>query len=149
MDTTHKILHGAAIGLALIAVAFSAIVLTHAPRQRVASSSWGELSQGEIDALTAILAKRAPHDVAIFCFDRGCDDIALDFDNALESAHWQSQIERPLVSSNVGIGVGPNNNDARALAAAISTATKGRLQPGLIEADVNPGRLVLDIGRKP
>lgn len=110
-------------------------------------NSWGELSQSEIGSLTAILKATTPAEVAIFCASRDCDDLALDFDNAFESAHWVSGIERPLVDTNAGISVGPDDDNGRLLAAAIESATNGRIKPSLIESHLVGGRRALVISR--
>lgn len=110
---------------------------------------WGELEQTEVDALTAALGKLPKRDVAIFCL-RGCGDLALSFDNAFESSHWNSGVEAPLTDDTVGIKVGPSDDpDARKLADAITTATAGRMRPELVDAHIIENRLVLVIGRKP
>lgn len=109
--------------------------------------AWGELSQPEIDALAATLKGMKPREVAIFCTSRNCDDMALDFDNAFESAHWVSGIERPLVDSNTGISVGPDDEDGRTLAATIESATKGRIKPNVIASHLIGGRMALIISK--
>lgn len=114
---------------------------------KVLPNAWGELSQAEIDSLTKVLATMKPREVAIFCADRNCDDMALDFDNAFESAHWVSGIERPLVDTNSGINVGPDDADGILLAAAIESATNGRIKPGLIPSHLIGNRLALVISR--
>jgi hypothetical protein len=126
---------------------------------------WEGLSQDEIDGLTASLAKVPKHPVAIFC-SHLCDGLALDFDNAFESAHWDSGIERPLIDTNAGINVccvapakdsddeatvatkDAHNEDVQALAAAIGRATAHRLEPGLIEGRIDGDRLAVVISRK-
>lgn len=119
------------------------IVTSYAPR-----AAWDGLSQTEIDRLTGILDNLPKHPVAIFC-SHLCEELALDFDNAFESAHWESGIERPLVDSNVGINVGPAENpDAQALADAIAAATSGRLTPGIIAGRLGGDRLAIVISRK-
>lgn len=109
--------------------------------------AWGELSQPEIDALTATLKGIKPKEVAIFCASRNCDDMALDFDNAFESAHWVSGIERPLVDSNTGVSVGPDDEDGRTLAAAIESATKGRIKPNVVASHLIGGRMAIIISK--
>lgn len=110
--------------------------------------AWGEMSQGEINRLSDILSKLPKREVAIFCMDRNCDDLALDFDNAFETAHWTSGIERPLVDTNTGINVGPNDEDGRVLAAAIESATEGRIKPGLVQTSLIGGRMALVISKR-
>jgi hypothetical protein len=108
---------------------------------------WEGLSQPEVDALTQALAGIEKHPVAIFC-QHGCDDLALDFDNAFESAHWESGIEHPLIDDNVGLNVAPISEAGAALAHAIAQATHGRLTPRLIDAQIGD-RLAVVISRKP
>lgn len=131
-----------------VAAMFGAHTLTVSPPvHRVSPSTWEGLSQSEVDALTEVLKGLQPHDVAIFC-SHGCDDLALDFDNAFESAHWRSGIERPLLDDNIGLSIGPNNEDGLALRAAIFGATAGRLDPKMIDAKLLEGHLALVISRK-
>lgn len=134
-------------------VAIAATVGTHnltappAAIHKASPSTWEGLEQFEIDSLTHVLQGLPPHDVAIFC-SHGCDDLALDFDNALESAHWRSRVERPLLDDNAGLSVGPDNEDGRMLRNAIFAATHGRLDPKMIDAKLLEGRLALVISRK-
>lgn len=144
-----NVLVSAAVALAV----GGTVTLVRRPAQQLVSTgkvlpnAWGELTQAEIDALTKILSGMPKHEVAIFCAGRGCDDLALDFDNAFESAHWVSGIEHPLVDTNVGINVGPDDESGRTLAAAIESATGGRISPGLIESHLIGGRMALVISR--
>lgn len=111
--------------------------------------AWGDLSQAEIDALTAILAKMPKREIVIFCASKDCDDIAIDFDNAFESAHWVSGIERPLSDTNIGFNVGPKDDaDAMMLAAAIESATNGRIKPGFVEVHLVGNRMAVVISRR-
>jgi hypothetical protein len=123
-----------------------------------AAHAWQPLEQVEIDKLAEILGKRRSREVSIFCGGSYCDDLALDFDDAFGTAHWESAIERPASDANVGISVGPNDDDGKALADAILIATGGRLSPKLIGANLlghHPGtsdpapRLALVISKKP
>ena len=113
--------------------------------------AWGDLSQKEVDGLTSLLkATSRKFEVAIFCADQYCDSLALDFDNAFETAKWKSGIERPISDSNTGINVAPNDARAKQLAEAISKATNGRLKPGIIDAVLTEkDRVALVISRKP
>lgn len=117
--------------------------------KRMSPAAWGNLEQREIDALTAELRKLpAKSEVAIFC-QHGCDDMAIDFENALESAKWSCGIERPLYDTNRGINVAPDSEQGRALRDAIEKATGGRLKVGMVEGEIDqPGRLAIIISRK-
>lgn len=149
--------HIASIIIAVaIAVPTSIILKTQPHRPSVSHSakptkarvaSWGDLDQKEVDALTVELGKLPKAEVAIFCSDVNCEEIAADFENSLESAKWDCAIERPLLNTNIGIGVTPNNASGRALAGAINRATDGRLKVGLIEGSLQPGRLAIVIGK--
>jgi hypothetical protein len=136
---------GGTVAVHKLSPAPAPIVVTHAGKPL--PNAWGELSQAEVDALTGILKTMKPAEVAIFCASRDCEDIALDFDNAFESAHWVSGIERPLVDSNTGINVGPDDEDGKVLAAAIESATNGRIKPGLIASHLLGDRRALVISR--
>lgn len=58
----------------------------------IAKTVWPELAQADIDKLTAAV-KGTPGRVTIFCVeDSKCGDLALNLDNAFESAHWQSDV---------------------------------------------------------
>lgn len=111
--------------------------------------AWGELTQKEVEALTVLLANMPKSKVGIFCATKDCEDLALDFDNAFESAKWESGIERPLMDTNAGIHVGPPNDKGKALADAIKKATNGRIAPEMLAAQIiGEDRLVLVISRK-
>lgn len=70
---------------------------------RIAKTTWPELEQGQIDALTAKLGSVAKVPVTIVCVeDAKCGDLALNLENALESAHWQvASITSPMVPAGV------------------------------------------------
>lgn len=109
--------------------------------------AWPELTQQQVNDLTAQLGKLNRRDVAIYCL-HACAELALSLDNAFETAKWRSGVETPLVDDNVGVFVGPRNDpDAKNLQAALA-ATTG-LRPELIDAENQERRLVLVIGRKP
>lgn len=112
-------------------------------------NAWGELTQQEVDKLTAILKKVPKSEVGIFCSNADCENLALDFDNAFESAGWKSGIERPIMDSNTGIHVGPPNDKGKELSTAIYMATNGRIKPDMLEAQIiGENRLVLVISKK-
>lgn len=148
IDKSHVIV--ATVAAALAAGGSSLIVHRAAPPPAVharSTSTWAELTQAQVDALAAALREMPPRDVAIIC-QRGCDDLALSFDNAFESAHWNSGIEVPLVDDTVGVSVGPDDTDGRALARAIHDATGGAVSPKMVDARLLEHRIALVIGRK-
>jgi hypothetical protein len=68
----------------------------------LAKTVWPELTQAQVDALTAAV-KGNKGKVTIFCIDDAkCGDIALNLDNAFESAHWESLVRNsPMVPPGV------------------------------------------------
>ncbi len=138
---------GAALAATVASVGITHVTRPPAAHVRVSPNTWEELTQAQVDALTALLKKMPPRDVAIFCL-RGCDDLALSFDNAFESAHWKSGIEAPLMDDTVGVAIGPDDADGRALRTAIHEATRGAINPRMVDARLLEGRLALVLGRK-
>lgn len=73
----------------------------------LARTVWPEMDQVSIDKLTAKL-KDLPgdHRVTIFCVEEGkCADLAMNLDNAFESAHWQSDvINYPMIQPGIMTG---------------------------------------------
>lgn len=112
---------------------------------RLSVTSWGELKQEEVDALTAALKSISPKTpVVIFCMEEPkCGDMALDFENAFESAKWPVDQERPLADATVGIGT-----NSQEMAALIDRATNGRIKPVIIQANLKD-KIALVIGKKP
>lgn len=108
-----------------------------------AAASWGDLDQKEIDALAEAL-KSIPHaPLTIFCEnDSKCGDMQLGFDNAFETAHWDTKLEKPLIDDTVGVGT-----SSKEILNAIDEATHGRLAVKLIKK--NAPYEVLVIGQKP
>jgi hypothetical protein len=92
---------GAAIGFVHVAHApqVSVVSAPAGPVSRgkaahLAKTVWPEMAQADIDALTAALKDiSGVKKVMIFCVEESkCGDLALNLDNAFESAHWQSDI---------------------------------------------------------
>lgn len=98
--------------------------ITPAKARHIAATTWPEMEQREIDALTAAM-KKAPHDgtsIQIFCHDESkCGDLALNLDNAFESAHWASSMH---IFPNLPAGIAASSKE---LAAVLNAATGGRL----------------------
>lgn len=69
---------------------------------RLAKTVWPELPQGQIDVLTTKL-KDHPGQVTIFCLeDDKCGDLALNLENAFESAHWTTFVKNsPMVPPGI------------------------------------------------
>ncbi len=112
---------------------------------RRAERTWPEIAQAEVDKLTEALkavpeAKRRP--VVIFCQnDDRCGDLALNLENALESAHWTVTKEQPLADQTVGLGVTEPD-----MLPIIAGATS--LEPKIAEANLGD-KIGIVIGRRP
>ncbi len=106
--------------------------------------AWGALAQAEIDALTAEMKKiESKQKIVIYCSDDNCFDMALDFDNAFESAKWDSVIERPLFDDTVGIA-----STSETVAKAVERATDGRVKVAITTINSARAALGLVIGRR-
>lgn len=112
--------------------------------QRQVAAAWGDLDQKEVDSLTAALKSIPMAPLVIFCqADEKCGDMALDFENAFESAKWKEvKQETPLVDDTIGVAT--SREDLRK---AIDEATAGRLKVKMIAK--NAPYEVLVIGKKP
>jgi hypothetical protein len=104
---------------------------------------WPQLEQKQIDAITAALRKIKPRAVVIYCDGGNCDDVALDFENALESAHWSTDRLVPIMEA---MPIGLVCSDP-ALAKIIARATGLKVSPMVGWGD--PARAALLIGRRP
>jgi hypothetical protein len=111
--------------------------------QRALASTWADLTQAEIDVLSALLKASPSANVTIFCADDAkCGDLQADFENALETAHWPVKLEKPMIDATVGL-----STSSADLKNAIAAATQGRLNARLIPHTAPYFALV--IGRKP
>lgn len=123
--------------------------VTQAQAERLARKSWGSLSQGEINAITAEVNKGKPgQKITLICAqDAWCGDVASDLENAFESAHWQTNVSYSAVSTPSGWLA-----SSQGLANIINDATGGRFavrpDPGRpVGADDLPDYIA--IGQKP
>jgi hypothetical protein len=115
------------------------------PSGKINPYAWGELEQAEVNALQRKLEAVAKLPVVIFCSDDNCKDMALDFENAFESAHWATDIERPMIDNARGIWTSSNE-----IAAAITSATSGRLKVSILGPEwADKSKIALAIGKKP
>jgi len=87
----------AAVGVVHYAGPSHVTQVVHAPAgpvspakaERIAKTVWPEINQGQVDALTKAVSASTPGKVTIFCIeDAKCSDLALNLENAFESAHW-------------------------------------------------------------
>lgn len=138
--------------VAMIADRRPVVINASGPTRHAPLIAWGELGQAEIDAITAKLnAGAAPKKpVLIVCADHNCEDLALDLENAFESAHWETSSDKPLLDSLVGVHVAsPDNDAATALAAALEAAVDHRFTVATIAPNFKEDRYALVISKKP
>jgi hypothetical protein len=112
--------------------------------------SWGGLTKAELVAINSALRKLPATKIQVFCGGNFCRALAEYFDEAFESAGFDSTIELPMFDLGKGMAISPDNDEARSAAAAIKAATSGRIDLKVIDQS-HPvaGRLVIAIGRKP
>jgi hypothetical protein len=114
--------------------------------QRLIDASWGEMDQKEVNALSKaleVMGKDTP--VTIFCeSDQKCGDLQMDFENAFETAHWQTKLERPLIDDTIGIAT-----SSVEIQKAINEATADRFEVKLIPKNPNVPYYAVAIGKKP
>lgn len=104
---------------------------------------WPDLEQAKVDGLTAALGKAPKRKVLILCKDKAdCGDLALDLENAFESAKWDVRVEQPLMDDTVGVG-----STDRELGLIVAKATG--LNVKLIDDIGLKDTAALVIGRKP
>lgn len=142
---------GAALGLHRLDAPIVTHVIQTAPAgpvspakaARMAKTVWSELSQTEIDHLTARLNILAKGEVTIFCIDDGkCGDLALSLENAFESAHWRvSVMNSPMVPPGV-------ITSAELLADAVKSSTGLPIMVDRANKNAGPGEYIA-IGAKP
>lgn len=115
--------------------------------QHRAKRRWAEMSQKEIDDLTSTLkavAKTRGAPVMIVCKDPMCEDLALNLDNAFESARWKSEI---VIGTPFGVPEGVTASSGW-LADLFNSAT-GNRYAAKVDAEKNaPGEYIM-IGAKP
>lgn len=92
-------------------------------QQRKFLLKWPEMPQAEIDTLTAAMKAREPKGaILVVCKDPMCEDLALNIDNAFESAKWKSNV---MIGTQFGVPEGVTASD-RWLADLFNHATNGR-----------------------
>lgn len=115
-------------------------------QQRRFLLKYQEMTQKEIDDLTAALkirSDKAP--VMIVCKDPLCEDLALNLDNAFESARWKSEI---IIGTQFGVPAGVSVS-SKWLAGLLNSVTANRYDAKIEEgpsavqcvADMTSGRL--------
>lgn len=116
---------GIAGGVGYYAKPTQVVVHTKGDAQGLRKTEWPELMQAEVDTLTMIAKRTMVLDqvkkVTIFCVEQArCGDLALNFDNALESAHIDTDIQFSPV-------LDPGLTASAELADIINLATDSRL----------------------
>lgn len=110
-----------------------------------AKRRWPEMTQQEIDGLTVLLKNMAdPVPVMIVCKDALCEDLALNLDNAFESARWKSDV---MLGTSFGVPEGVRGS-SRWLVDLFNAATGGRYGAKIDEPKSADGEYLL-IGPKP
>lgn len=152
------IIHGAIA--AVVAASIAGGIAHYAPVKQVAHSvqaskhAWPDLTDDEKAAIAAVL-KTVPPGVKfdIVCNDGACTDLALDIDDALETAGLDSSLDRSLGPLGYGVGIQVNEADleaAQAAARALRSGTQGRLDLAVAIAPPNanpPGYVTIMIGK--
>jgi hypothetical protein len=116
--------------------------------------AWPGLTDAEKSALVAVLTtlpKETKFD--IICNDAGCNELAMDIDDAMERAGLESVLDRLMSPLGYGIAVQVNPFDramAECAAAALKKATHGRLDVPVMESPKGttpPGYAMITIGK--
>jgi hypothetical protein len=120
-----------------------AATVSPAKAVRIARTTWPELEQGQIDALTAKLGTMNKVPVTIVCVeDAKCGDLALNLENSFESAHWEvASINSPMVPA----GIISSSQDLVDMLNATAPFLKVMLDPA---KNVGPGEYIA-IGARP
>jgi hypothetical protein len=110
---------------------------------RIAKTVWPELSQAEVDHLTSRLGILRPGKVTIFCIDDAkCGDLALNLENAFETAHWQVSVQNsPMVPPGI-------ISSADLLVDAVKSSTDLPIVVDHVNKNAGPGEYIA-IGAKP
>jgi hypothetical protein len=110
---------------------------------RLAKTVWPELSQVQVDALTARLRILAPAAVTVVCIeDSKCGDLALSLENAFESAKWEvSVINSPMVPPGI-------ISSSELLTEALKSSTELSVMADHVNKNQGPGEYIA-IGARP
>lgn len=80
------------------------VKVVSATTQREVRGAWPEMTQTQVDALTAALKKTQTRKVTLVCIREAlCGGLLLDFDNAFESAHFDTQLDTLVFGDARGI----------------------------------------------
>lgn len=116
--------------------------MTPARAKRTAATVWPELTQIEVDDVTARAKAIGKETLRIFCFDEvKCGDLTSSLENAFESAHWT------VVVKYINTGMIPEGMEASPKALkALATIDPGFSRMKM--EDPEPGETIT-IGAKP
>jgi hypothetical protein len=152
--------HAATAAVAMLFGAVGGIGLQYARPQivekpvhvTVAASkhAWPDMTQAETIALGEALSSLKGEVVSILCNDAACDDLAHDIDDAMQIADARSSLDRAALPLGYGFAVftGPGDDRGPKIAAAIKTATAGKLSPEAQTSDTAKGMVLIVIGKR-
>ncbi len=151
IDNHHKAHYGIAAALAIGCVTLalnaghieSSFSAMKGQVRHVVAQEWPELSEKQIGDLAAEIKKLRERGVTIYCTS-GCGTLPDDLMTAFRAAGWaDAHVENALGIAS-GLSVSPDNDEGRAIAAAITTATG--IKPRMITQEGVPVAIV--VGRK-
>lgn len=71
-----------------------ASVMSDAKVRRIEATTWPQLTQKQVDAVTAGANQIGKKTITVFCYDDAkCSDLALNLENAFETAHWKVDVK--------------------------------------------------------
>ncbi len=127
-------------------ISFGEQIISPEKAKRMAETMWPGMTQDEINALTAALkALKGKVPVDIVCMNPQCEDLALNLDNAFESAKWKSNV---LVGTQFG-GVPPGITASSKLLADILNGVTSNRYAVAVDQEKNGAGEYIAIGAKP
>lgn len=124
------------------------IHVTH--EMHASKHAWPDLTDPEKAAIGAAVQAMAPVKFDIVCKDAGCNDLAMDLDDAFERGAAISVLDG--TSSILGYGIwieveGAELDKAATVSAAVKAATGGRLDIPIAPGSSAPGYVKIVIGK--
>lgn len=127
----------------------AATVIHHVAQVTVAHKyDWGALTNDEQSAAAQLIGDLDRREVEVFCGVPACQDLAEDIDQVMDMTHAASTVRRPIIEMGAGLGISPADDATRKIAAAIKTATRGRIDLQLIDMKQPGGGIVIALGQK-